>query len=65
MNKKICFKCNIEKEMSEYYKHAQMGDGHLNKCKECTKKDSNERFKIKSLDINFIEKERDRGREKC
>jgi hypothetical protein len=36
---KICFKCNINKPLGDYYKHAQTKDGHLNKCKECTKKD--------------------------
>ncbi len=39
---KRCFKCLCEKPLSDFYKHAQMGDGHLNKCKDCTKRDVQE-----------------------
>lgn len=37
--KKVCFKCEKEKDIGDFYKHPKMGDGHLGKCKECTKKD--------------------------
>jgi hypothetical protein len=61
---KKCFKCNQIKPLSDYYKHPQMGDGHLNKCKCCTKKDTKERLDRKLKEPEFLENERSRHREK-
>ncbi len=35
---KICKRCQRNLDISEFYKHKMMGDGHLSFCKECTKK---------------------------
>lgn len=42
---KRCFKCGKTKSIEEFYKHPQMADGRLGKCKTCTKKDVKQRYK--------------------
>jgi len=61
---KICFRCNIEKPLTEYYKHKQMGDGHLNKCKDCTKSDSKKTLDKILADPEKKKKEQARHRDK-
>ena len=64
MNYKKCFKCGRILPLSYFYVHHKMKDCHLNKCKDCTKKDVHKHYKKISEDETFMNKERTRGREK-
>jgi hypothetical protein len=55
---KICSKCQQSKDYIEFYRHPQMGDGYLNKCKECAKKEANS-HRLHNLE-RIRQKDRDR-----
>ena len=57
---KTCFKCNQSKPETEFYRHSQMGDGLLGKCKECTKADVKAR-RLKRLEY-YRDYDRKRGK---
>ena len=56
--KKQCFKCGRVLDIEEFYMHRGMKDGHLGKCKECTKHDSFIRSRQKVDQIREYEKVR-------
>lgn len=43
MKRKRCFKCRSVKSLADFYKHKNMRDGYLNKCKSCLIKESKAR----------------------
>lgn len=61
---KKCICCGKEKELSEYYDHPQMGDGHLNKCKDCVREYVRKRDNERRSTPDGLIAERKRGRDK-
>ena len=57
---KACRTCGEEQDLSAFYKHSRMADGHLNICKECTK------LRIRKQSCGnpvVIERERERNKQ--
>lgn len=55
---KKCFKCLVEKPFSEFYRHPQMTDGYLGKCKTCTRADATANRGAKLERIRAYDRER-------
>ncbi len=65
MEEKQCFKCSRILPLEHFYVHSKMADGHLGKCKDCTKRDTEERrVKKTATDLEWVEKEVIRHRAK-
>jgi glucan-binding YG repeat protein len=64
IKEKKCFKCEKTLVISEFYTHLKMRDGHLNKCKKCTKIEVRKREIELKKNPDWVEKEKKRARDK-
>lgn len=62
---KTCIHCHQSKPFTEFYKHAQMSDGYLGRCKTCHKSEIHKNYLRRMSDPEWREKELDRQREKA
>jgi hypothetical protein len=64
MKEKKCFKCEEEKPLTEFYRHKQMADGYLNKCKECVKTYVRGYYRLHEEERKHYERERNKTPER-
>lgn len=55
---KTCFKCGVAKDPEEFYRHPEMADGRLGKCRECTKLDVRTNYAAKRAQYSTYDQER-------
>lgn len=61
---KECFKCHRTLPLEEFYRHPRMTDGHLGKCKECTKLDVQQHYAANREKMAEYDRRRDRTPER-
>lgn len=64
MRVKVCFKCEAELPITNFYKHPAMGDGYLGKCKACTRYDVRQNRAAKRDYYNAYDRERSKNPER-
>jgi len=64
MKTKVCFKCDTELPIVNFYKHPKMADGHLGKCKACTRYDVRQNRLAKRDYYNAYDRERGKNPER-
>lgn len=55
---KTCFKCGMTLDIEMFYKHPQMSDGRLGKCKDCAKVDVRRNRSLRSEYYNEYDRKR-------
>jgi hypothetical protein len=58
MKTKPCFKCGQTRPITDFYRHADMADGFLGKCKTCTKADVAEYRRTHTVEVRAYDRRR-------
>lgn len=58
MKTKVCFRCEVEQPILSFYQHPAMKDGHLGKCKSCTRKDVRDNYAFRREQYREYDKAR-------